>query len=175
VTDVTLASWGRRAAARVIDAFIVLILFAALGTALGVAADDPWTGVAAGILGFYLLEPLYYAIFHGTKRGATPGKQLLGIAVRRADGRPHGFGLAAGRAWLAWLFSWIPAMPLVDYLWPLWDAQNQTLHDKCVGTIVVRTHAASAAAAPLAAEYAPALTAPEPLTAEQRAVGQGQR
>ncbi len=28
---------------------------------------------------------------------------------------------------------------LVDYLWPLWDRQNQTLHDKIAGTFVLRT------------------------------------
>jgi uncharacterized RDD family membrane protein YckC len=28
---------------------------------------------------------------------------------------------------------------LLDVLWPLWDAKNQTLHDKAVGTVVLRT------------------------------------
>ena len=26
---------------------------------------------------------------------------------------------------------------MLDYLWPLWDAKNQTLTDKVLGTIVV--------------------------------------
>ena len=28
---------------------------------------------------------------------------------------------------------------LLDALWPLWDRQNQTLHDKAAGTVVLRT------------------------------------
>ena len=27
---------------------------------------------------------------------------------------------------------------LLDMLWPLWDARNQTLHDKVVSTVVIR-------------------------------------
>ena len=27
---------------------------------------------------------------------------------------------------------------LIDFLWPLWDANSQALHDKIVGTRVVR-------------------------------------
>jgi uncharacterized RDD family membrane protein YckC len=31
----------------------------------------------------------------------------------------------------------VSELPL-DYLWPLWDTKNQALHDKVVGSIVVR-------------------------------------
>jgi uncharacterized RDD family membrane protein YckC len=27
----------------------------------------------------------------------------------------------------------------LDLLWPLWDPQRQTLHDKAVGTFVIKT------------------------------------
>jgi uncharacterized RDD family membrane protein YckC len=30
------------------------------------------------------------------------------------------------------------ALPVLDFLWPLWDPNNQTLHDKVAGTVVVR-------------------------------------
>jgi len=30
----------------------------------------------------------------------------------------------------------IPA--ILDYLWPLWDRKKQALHDKVVGSVVVR-------------------------------------
>ena len=29
---------------------------------------------------------------------------------------------------------------ILDILWPLWDKQNQTLHDKAAGTVVLRTN-----------------------------------
>jgi len=28
---------------------------------------------------------------------------------------------------------------VLDVLWPLWDRRNQTLHDKIVGTLILRT------------------------------------
>ena len=31
---------------------------------------------------------------------------------------------------------------IIDMLWPLWDDRNQTLHDKVVGTVVLRRGAA---------------------------------
>jgi uncharacterized RDD family membrane protein YckC len=37
------------------------------------------------------------------------------------------------------LFLSFCSLPLLlSYLWPLWDQRNQTLHDKMVGSIVVR-------------------------------------
>ena len=39
---------------------------------------------------------------------------------------------------ITFLFG-IFTLPLIlDYLWPLWDDRNQTLHDKAVSTVVVR-------------------------------------
>jgi hypothetical protein len=33
---------------------------------------------------------------------------------------------------------WYVIWALLDYLWPLWDGRNQTLHDKVANSIVVR-------------------------------------
>jgi hypothetical protein len=33
--------------------------------------------------------------------------------------------------------SFIPFLGAVDLLWPLWDAQRQTLHDKAVGSFAI--------------------------------------
>ena len=164
MNDLALASWGARFAARLLDGLLIIAGAAVVGVAIGVATTAE-IGALVALAAFYLLEPFYFAFFHGSRRAATPGKRALRITLRREDGRPHGFGLALGRAWLTWLFSWIPIMPLIDYLWPLWDAKNQTLHDKCVGTIVVRARAA--APLPARAIDAPHY-APEPLTAEER-------
>jgi hypothetical protein len=38
--------------------------------------------------------------------------------------------------WVVGLF--VGPLILIDYLWPLWDGQNQTLHDKVVDSIVVK-------------------------------------
>jgi uncharacterized RDD family membrane protein YckC len=58
-------------------------------------------------------------------RWACDGVFAVAVAVARVAGLPG----------LVFLFS-LPL--LVDYLWPLWDSQNQTLHDKIAGTYVLR-------------------------------------
>ena len=52
--------------------------------------------------------------------------------------RPVGYEGAFGRSLITFLFG-IFTLPLIlDYLWPLWDDRNQTLHDKVPSTVVVR-------------------------------------
>ena len=80
-------------------------------------------------------------------RGQTPGKQIVGIRVIKNDGTPSGWGYTFLREFvikfllLGLLFEvTFGIAKLVDYLWPLWDRAEkmQTLHDKLLGTIVVR-------------------------------------
>ena len=80
-------------------------------------------------------------------RGQTPGKQIVGIRVIRDDGTPSDWGYTFLREFvikflLVGLLSdaTLGIARLVDYLWPLWDKAKkmQTLHDKLLGTIVVR-------------------------------------
>ena len=80
-------------------------------------------------------------------RGQTPGKQIVGIHVIKDDGEPSGWGYTFLREFVikfllvGMLSYWtIGILKLVDYLWPLWDRAKkmQTLHDKLLGTIVVR-------------------------------------
>ena len=33
--------------------------------------------------------------------------------------------------------GFIPLLGALDLLWPLWDVQRQTLHDKAVGSFVI--------------------------------------
>jgi uncharacterized RDD family membrane protein YckC len=68
--------------------------------------------------------------------GQTPGKKILGIRLlREQDGSALGFGRAFGRRWLHVLDS-IPCG--LGFLWPLWDAKNQTWADKMVHTVVIK-------------------------------------
>ncbi len=93
---------------------------------------------------------LYYGLFLRF-RSATPGMMALGLAVRLRE--------TPGR--LAWstilvrivvqqgivlvalvslpLYVALSWFPLLDGLWPLWDAHKQALHDKAARTNVVRT------------------------------------
>jgi uncharacterized RDD family membrane protein YckC len=53
-------------------------------------------------------------------------------------GNPIGYGSAAGRYLITVAFGIFYLPLLLDYLWPLWDDRNQTLHDKVVSSVVVR-------------------------------------
>jgi uncharacterized RDD family membrane protein YckC len=141
--DVVLSGWWRRAGALVIDSLLVFAVIAVVfGLAFGVAAVDETIGGILLLLAivFALAGPIWYWIYYtGRAPGQTVGKKALGIRVRNADeDRPIGYGAAAGRYLITVVFGifYIPA--LLDYLWPLWDARNQSLHDKVVNSIVVR-------------------------------------
>jgi uncharacterized RDD family membrane protein YckC len=138
--------WWRRVGATVID-FLVLII--PTGLIAGFA------GVAVGET-MELLLTAAYIIYMQSQRGQTVGNMAVSTRVVDAatGDRPSVqkavirwafdgvFGLLAailrvnGLGGLSLLFS-LPI--LLDYLSPLWDAQNQTLHDKIAGTFVVRS------------------------------------
>jgi uncharacterized RDD family membrane protein YckC len=59
--------------------------------------------------------------------------------VRAEDGGPAGYARAFGRMISQSLLGLFVLPLLLAYLWPLWDRRNQTLYDKMVGTIVVRS------------------------------------
>jgi uncharacterized RDD family membrane protein YckC len=155
---VELASWGSRLAAYLIDAVMGMVLglvlavgagFAVYGLSGGPDADSAgWvTGVlvyvGVAILWFFLYEPLTMKR-QGQRNGQTLGKQMLDIRVVREDGYPVTAGTALMRDVLIQSivigfiggFFYVP--PILDGLWPLWDARNQSLHDKVANTFVIR-------------------------------------
>ena len=60
-------------------------------------------------------------------------------AVRNESGAVVGYGKAFLRSLVSLLLGYTVIVGILDVLWPLWDAKNQTLHDKAVGTVVLRT------------------------------------
>jgi uncharacterized RDD family membrane protein YckC len=140
--DVRYASWGRRAGAYLLD---TLIVFCAIGLYFGLAialtfASDT-LGVIVLILGLVALIafPIWYHVYFVGKDGQTLGRRWLGIRVVDATtGEPIGYGRAFGRALIVAVFGFFTIPLIVDYLWPLWDSRNQTLHDKAVSSIVIR-------------------------------------
>jgi uncharacterized RDD family membrane protein YckC len=79
---------------------------------------------------------------------ATPGKLIVGTRVRRRDTPGplpwSTITLRVGFATALSLFAQVPLIgvlfglvALLDYLWPLWDGNNQALHDKVARTNVV--------------------------------------
>lgn len=128
-----------------LDAAMVAGDFRAMSSALAEAG----LGWLAAFLAVQLVVMLAYHTFFLTRWGATPGKMLLGISVRRVDrAGPLDVDTAVRRAGfqaVAQAFGNVPVVAsiatilvITDLVWPLADDRKQALHDKVARTIVVR-------------------------------------
>jgi uncharacterized RDD family membrane protein YckC len=80
---------------------------------------------------------LWNRVFRQGSTGQSVGKSVLHIKL--IDSRT-GDTVGAGRAFLRDFLSGIfNNACFLDSLWPLWDQQKQTWHDKVCNTFVVRT------------------------------------
>ena len=162
--DWVLASYGQRVGAWLIDGiffvpliFVVLVLVQ-LGLFVGfyawyfgdlsdISVDMPIIFWVA--LSLFLILMSCYIIWWlvALGRGQTPGKQIMGVRVIKDNGEPSGWSYTFLREFVIkgllvgiLLFQTLGVAPLVNYLWSLWDRAEkmQTLHDKLLGTLVVR-------------------------------------
>ncbi len=141
--DGRLAGWWYRVGATVIDGIILLVFESVVGAVLG--AGLLGTTHASGSLAVARVVDLVGALaYQGlllSYRGQTVG--MMAVGTRIVDARSGG-GIGVGRgvlrAAIEGLFAVLLFLPwVVDVLWPLWDRRNQTLHDKIVGTLILRT------------------------------------
>lgn len=162
-----LAGWWHRVGARLLDGLLALVLsivlvFATMTPEVSSAMEDyvldpdptaaipvvleDWilqVGLVTALLGV-AYEVLMVKFF-----GGTVGKLITGLRVRLRD-EP---GLPTWRAVLLrsavyqgpnLVSSLVPVLgflglfTIINVLWPLWDPQNQALHDKAAGTNVVK-------------------------------------
>ena len=141
-SQLELAGWWKRVGASLIDGIVLLPLLLIVGIALVRAAP-----IAATLVGF-VVEFMYLSLMWTKRNGQTVGAKALGIRVVAADGSPMPVEMAYRRAAVLQLFTAASSMTwilkplgsvalLLNILWPLWDPQKQTLHDKAAGTIVV--------------------------------------
>ena len=144
------ASWIARVGAYVIDhiaiGIIPYILVAVLFRPSTTTTTDSSgvTRISTSGTGLYyfaaiLVFVLVAAVLAWMKSsmGQSIGQKALSIRmVRDADGQTPSFGLAFGRE-LAHLVD--SAICCVGFLWPLWDGKKQTLADKIVSTVVIKT------------------------------------
>jgi uncharacterized RDD family membrane protein YckC len=124
-----LAEWPTRALAALID---FALLFVA-GIILQVILPDSLASLVNLLLGLG-----YYGYMNG-ELGQTVGKQVMKIKVVNMEtGSTIGLGMGIVR-YLIWgvLFLACVIPGIVNALFPLWDAQKQTLHDKVVKSQVV--------------------------------------
>jgi uncharacterized RDD family membrane protein YckC len=150
----TLADYGARAGAAIIDWLIVCAISAAILVpvlAVGVSISSSNSGAAAFVVTMlfslvivFIATLLYAPLLLVRWDGQTVGKRVTGIKVIRVDGRKLDFGWALLREvivknfllaivatvtiWIAWL---------LNYLWPLWDAEKRAGHDFICNSRVV--------------------------------------
>ncbi len=148
VAGVEYASWGRRVLAMIVDSvlvFLAILPFSVCALFLDAIASSgsgysyaPFSSMLSCVS--YLLFGAYFTVLHA-RTGQTAGKKVAGIrVVRIANNLPPSFGLALARfiAYLVEGFLCYLLIGFLGFLWPLWDSQKQTWHDKVAGTIVVK-------------------------------------
>lgn len=119
-----------------------IIVVVAIAIALGVAEFNDVLGDILLILAIIsaVAVPIFYWIYlTGREPGQTVGKRALRIRVRHAEqDRAIGYGPAAGRYLITVAFGIFVIPSILDYLWPLFDRRNQSLHDRVATSVVVR-------------------------------------
>jgi uncharacterized RDD family membrane protein YckC len=137
------ASWGARLGAYLIDVVLVWIVTFVLVFVVTFAGGSSSGGNLGGLelLGLLLVVgfPLGYFIW-GNGQGQTLGKKAVGIkVVGDADGAPIGYVKSFLRLLVTALLAVLLYVPsIIDYLMPLWDSKKQAIHDKAVGSVVVK-------------------------------------
>ncbi|OBZ96206.1 membrane protein [Pararhizobium polonicum] len=128
---------SRRAVAFVIDYAIVALLW------IPAAVVVFFLGLLTFGLGFYLypvlfagLAMLYFGVTVGGAKQASPGMNMMGLAIARTDGRPMDFLTAIVHLVIFWIANAL-LTPLV-LLVGLFTDRGRLLHDLLIGTVTVR-------------------------------------
>lgn len=162
-----------RAGAYLID-FLIRVLLLLAGVFTSMLAGWAMGGkVASGLmlLGWFLLDWIYPVVFEAGRRGATPGKRVMGLRVVQASGSPVTVGQAVVRNFL----RFIDSMPFFTYAFGMTSClasrKFQRLGDLAAGTVVVYDRAPSQPMIPDLPPVSP-LAVPVSLSAdENRALG----
>jgi len=130
-----LAGWWLRVAATLIDGLLMGAIEVAIRAGTG---QSSYLATIASLIIVLAYQALMLA-----SQGQTLGNMAAGtIVVDAATGAPVTSGKAWARSAMDVVFrvgTMLFVIPiLVDDLWPLWDKQKQTLHDKVAGTVVVK-------------------------------------
>ena len=162
------ATWADRVLAAIIDGLLVMaalivlyvvitiisLLIGGIGMGLGGAAGGDSGGAIAGVamlgvwgiccIAFVVLPivslgvGLYNKVYLVGKRGCSIGQGIMKLNVVTASGGRVPTGTLVLRLLVQMAFGFVPLLPLLSILWPLWDPQRQALHDKAVGTFVIK-------------------------------------
>ncbi len=127
-----------------IGAYLIDLLIRAAVLIIGGIAVS-FAGIAVGgnvvggvmLLVWFLMDWLYPVVFEAGKRGATPGKRVMGLRVVQTTGSPITLGQAIVRNFL----RFIDGMPAFTYCFGLTSClatkRFQRLGDLAAGTVVI--------------------------------------
>lgn len=141
-----------RALALTIDLFVRGLLYLALSPLLVLGG----LGLGLALLGAFLLEWFYPVVFE-VSRGATPGKQALGLQVVHEDGTPVGWSASLLRNLLR-VVDWLPVFYGIGLVSMLCDRHFRRLGDLAAGTLVIHAEVAATPGLPARAPEAPPRT-----------------
>ncbi|HVB52004.1 MAG TPA: RDD family protein [Acidimicrobiales bacterium] len=144
-TGLMLAGFGRRLGQMFADELILII-----PVSVFIAVFDQVGGNFLGALAGFVLVGLYLFKLTSGAKGQTLGNRVAATRIRdAATGKMLTTKQALQRTVIVMfyfvtafalpraLLVVVVAVAIIDNLYPLFDARNQTLHDKIVGTIVV--------------------------------------
>jgi uncharacterized RDD family membrane protein YckC len=126
------------AAVVVVGIFIAVILL--VDESIDDSKDSPVIigSVIVMVLALLVINWLYEALMTSSPRGATLGKQALGLRIVRADGAQLSFGRATARHFLKIMIT--PLVPFaIGYLMAAFTARKRALHDVLADTLVIRS------------------------------------
>ena len=143
------ATWGNRVVGFLIDSILVgvgmaiLYFFAAamLASMAGLVGHGAGSVMCCTFLLLFpvatLLVGLYNGVYLIALRGYSIGQGVVHVKVVDASGNLLTQGTAFLRLVVRAVLGFVPFLPVLDLLWPLWDERGQTLHDKAVNCYVV--------------------------------------
>ena len=143
----TSATYGKRVGALLIDLLMSYgiggVIFV-LGIALAVSESTAGLGVFLFIVGplVGLAIGIWNKVFKEGKTGQSVGKAQMGISlVDSSSGMPLGAGRCFLREFVFGLLNGITGslFAVIDYLWPLWDQNNERVMDKIMTSRVIKT------------------------------------
>ncbi|WP_020387738.1 RDD family protein [Kribbella catacumbae] len=137
-----LAGWPVRVGASVIDSLVqlppavigVIVAVAVNGDSRQLTPAAATSMVLGGLLS--LLVAIWNRVIKQGRSGQSIGKQVTGLKIVSArTGQTIGVGRTLGREICANIFN---NLCFLNLLWPLWDAKQQTWHDKVVSDLVIK-------------------------------------
>ncbi len=147
------ADWLSRFIAEIIDdvAWSLIVMPFTVGLVIGMVAGNGWVIAFALMLGLVLSLVILVVVAMTYSNGQSVGKRAMGTQVIRVDGNSVTWAynfLVRGIVVKGIIIGTIGGLTggllfVVNYLWPLWDKEQQALHDKMASTYVVKIRPSS--------------------------------